>query len=766
MEKNLMCVMWMLLVFLTGCDIAPFIGDLKTSVCDFDKDGLARSSDYCGGPDCDDGDQDVGEPTIWYNDVDQDGFGGETQETACSAPPNFVDHNGDCDDTSELVHPDAIEVCNGYDDNCDGGIDDENIPTWYADVDTDGYGDLANSQESCDEPTGYVDNSDDCDDGDATVNPEGVEICDDGIDQDCNGIIDDADGSVTWYADADGDSYGDPENLLATCVENPEGYVSNANDCDDSEADVNPSAVEICDDLIDNNCNGETDTDTEDVNWYADVDGDGYGDESDSLVDCAPPERYVEDLTDCDDADADINPGVDEVCNNDIDDNCDGSPNACDHAGTISFSTADGTIDGMEVGGYAGFALASAGDFNLDGFDDVVMSASQAHTVYIFFGPITGALDTDSADITLEGPSGSYAGMAVAGACDLDGDGNNTDILVGGPYDTDNGSEAGAVWVISGPISSGTYSLDAIADAKLTGSAGSRFGSSVDCSGDNDGDGKDDILVGAPNDDATAEDAGAVYLGISPVASGSSTSLISLLGVTTDDATGSMVTFADVDGDGYADVVIGTHQDDDVDTNAGAIAIFLGPLTSSASVSTADIKLTGENTSDFAGRTLKAGDIDGDGNDDLLVGAYQYDSSTGAFYIVYGGATLASGSLSTHIKVTGEASGDSASYGLGGICDFDRDGSNDLFIGARTESSSASQAGALYIFHGAPTSGSTLGSAYAKFTGETAGDYAGGALATMDLDGDGFCDVVTSAYLGDYTGSNTGRVYAIYGLGY
>ncbi len=758
-RELLVAMMLALLSILPGCDVvSPFISeDLKMAICDRDNDGLPRSSEYCGGNDCNDNDATVGQPTSWFRDVDGDTFGAGEAQNACSQPDGYVDHNGDCDDTDELVNPNGTEVCNGYDDNCNEIVDDENIPTWYEDSDVDTFGNAEVPLTQCDQPEGYVSNDLDCDDDDLNVHPDGTEVCDDGIDQDCNDIVDDAEGSVTWYADTDGDGWGDPENTVSTCVENPTGYVDNTSDCDDGNEQVNPDATEVCDDGIDNNCNGTIDTDTENVPWYRDADMDGYGDKNDSVTDCAPPTGYIEDATDCNDSEALINPGVEEVCNNGIDDNCDESRNDCEWSTTVSLSDADATIDGTEESGYAGFALVHAGDINGDGYEDLLMSASQVHEIYVFFGPIIGALNVSMADIVLFGPVGSFAGMALAGSCDLQGDGSSDDILIGAPYDSDGGSEAGAIWILHGPFVPGSYDLDLDADRKILGEASSRFGASVAC-GDQDGDGDDDILVGASNDDTSANDAGAAYIGNSPVTSFEE--MFQLSGEAMDDAAGTVVLLADVNGDGLSDAIVGAFQEDEAGSSAGAIYVFLGPVTDSHSLESADAKLLGENPSDFAGRNLQAADLDGDGNVDLLVGAYGFNASAGAAYVVYGPIT--SGSLGSHPRLDGEAAGDNASFGLAPPCDFDGDGVLDLFVGAREEGG----AGATYVVYGPTTMSASLASAGTKFTAVTAGDYAGATLATLDLDADGFCDLIVGAYLADDYATNAGRAYVLYGLGY
>ncbi|MEL6348096.1 MAG: MopE-related protein [Myxococcota bacterium] len=333
----------------TGTDpgIADLDGDGATADVDCDDADPTVSPDadeICDGIDnnCD-GTVDEGDAIdarTWYADADADAFGDAADAVqACEAPNGYVSDPTDCDDADPTISPDATEVCNGSDDDCDGDVDDADDSldastgeTFYADVDEDTYGDLANSTLACLVPDGFVADSTDCDDTDGDINPAAVEVCDED-DNDCDGDIDDADDSLdastgeTWYEDADEDGYGDSTSSVMACVQ-PVTYVSDSTDCDDSDRDINPAAVEVCDE-DDNDCDGDIDDADDSLDastgetWYEDADEDGYGDSTSSVMTCDAPSGYVTDNTDCDDGDFEINPGVAEVCNG-SDDDCDG----------------------------------------------------------------------------------------------------------------------------------------------------------------------------------------------------------------------------------------------------------------------------------------------------------------------------------------------------------------------------------------------------------------------------------------------------------
>ena len=157
---------------------------------------------------------------------------------ACNKPSDF-DGDGftadvDCNDNNAEIHPEAAEICDGVDNNCDDSIDGADADgalTFYGDQDADGYGGMDIALTQCDMPSGFVDNGDDCNDTNADINPDGAEICD-GMDNDCDGLTDDEDDSVdtagyaTFYSDADGDGYGNTDGTIDACNA-PSGYADN-----------------------------------------------------------------------------------------------------------------------------------------------------------------------------------------------------------------------------------------------------------------------------------------------------------------------------------------------------------------------------------------------------------------------------------------------------------------------------------------------------------------------------------------------------------
>ena len=210
--------------------------------------------------------------TTYYLDADGDGYGDPNNSILGMAnlvPAGYVTNNTDCNDNYASIHPGAKEIAgDGIDQDCNGSDLVKNIPildlaTYYLDADGDGYGDHNTTTlgVSTSVPTGYVVDDTDCDDTDASINPGATEIEYDGIDQNCDGK-DVLDGTppkfLTFYLDADGDGYGDPNKSKTSITSTMPflGYVVNNTDCDDSDPSIHPGATEIENDGIDQNCDG------------------------------------------------------------------------------------------------------------------------------------------------------------------------------------------------------------------------------------------------------------------------------------------------------------------------------------------------------------------------------------------------------------------------------------------------------------------------------------------------------------------------------
>lgn len=684
----------------------------------------------------------------WVNDEDDD-LDGDGMNEWC----------GDCDDSSADRYDGNVEVCDGVDNDCDSVIPAD-------ESDNDGDGDRV-----C---------NDDCDDADPLRFASNYELCD-GIDNDCDGLVvedetdDDGDGfaecldcsgsscvidcddtdattlTPMWYADVDGDGYGDDFTATNACPP-PAYYIRIGGDCDDGDAAATPAGTETCDG-IDNDCNGTIDD-------GFDADGDGYGD-------CA----------DCDDGNAAISPAETEVCGDGVDNDCDGAAPECSFSGTYSLYDADSVILGEGTNDYAGDHV-SIRDVDDDGNLDALIGAyqsdsggSNAGAVFFVRGPFGSAYDLGSgAAVRVLGESTSDAfGFRVELTGDLDGDGVS-DGLATAYDDDDGGSGAGAAYILSQPLIRAGSARGT--GWKITGVASSdALGTGLAALDDNNGDGDADFAIGAGPAGSSPSDAGQTYVFFGPVLASASASTANaiLTGEARTDYAGTRLASAgDIDGDGLTELLIGATGEDSGGSAAGAAYLVYGPART-MSLTSADAKIVGGAASDALGGAMaSAGDVDGDGKGDVVLGASAADpsskTSAGAAYLFLGELNGDYTVSNADATITGEGASDYLGASVAGPGDINNDGFGDLLLGAYGEDSAGSAAGVAYLFYG-PVSGSASAStSTARFQGEAASDGAGIWVgAPGDTDGDGLPDLLISAHGSDLGGSNAGAVYLVGG---
>ena len=621
-------------------------------------------------------------------------------------PPRDDDGDGfinadDCDDNDASTNPSASERCNGRDDDCDGQVDNNatDAETSYADRDGDGFGDPAATTKACSPPPSHVTNDRDCDDVRKDVHPGATEYCD-GLDNDCNGRVDDdAVDLVTWHADADGDGFGDPDSTTAACRA-PDGYTANDRDCDDTRADVSPEAPEICADGADNDCLVDTPDDC------------AFGTHLLQTTTATLLPRGVDDQLGFSVA------GVGDIDDDGYDDLLVGSPalSVLRDGGFIvrgpltgrqDVAVAGDLLDVGEDPGQAGWSVAG-GDANGDGYADIVVGAPTATEASpapglasLRFGPDVVDCEPYCKGATLLGEAdGDRAGAATA-LGDVTGDGLD-DVVLGAPGAATNGR----VYLVQGPPTGRVLLADARAhlDGATTGGAA---GSEV-AVGDLNDDGRDDLVVVDLRDGD-----GAIY-----VVFGSVRGAVSLDDAdarpTLDPDLGALhAATGDVSGDGVPDLVVSAERDatspatDVVWVFTDASTGELGPADASSTVSSAQVWANG-------GAVVAAGgDFNRDGRGDLLVGAIRAETwlpsddavlfdQAGSVYALAGPIADGRVELTTATaRLIAPELRDLAVMSIAFGGDLDRDGYDEIVIGARRHSGVYTNGGVVWVTSGA-----------------------------------------------------------------
>lgn len=450
---------------------------------------------------------------------------------------------------------------------------------------------------------------------------------------------------------------------------------------------------------------------------------------------------------------------------------------------------------GEAASDYSGNSVASVGDLNGDGLGDIVIGApwysgggyNYGGQTYVIFGQSSGwAMDTNLSNASasyLGNSANGYAGNAVAGAGDVNGDGKK-DFLIGA-------YGANKAYLILGKSSG--WAMDTSltnSDANFSGeSSGDQAGIAVAGIGDINNDGFDDIAIGAHYDDDAGNNAGQVYI-ILGKASGwaNNTNLsaadASYWGEAASDMAGSSVSGAgDVNNDGFADFLIGAYGNDAGGAGAGQVYLILGKASGWAmdvGLANADASFIGEAASDTVGIGLDgAGDVNGDGFDDIIIGAYGNDgagSGAGQAYLIFGKASgwaMDTNLSGVNASYVGESASDFAGLSVAGIGDVNRDGFDDVAVGAPGDDDAGNVAGQVYIIFGKASNwamDTSLSSASASFWGESAVDqisyttynYSQGAIdGGGDFDGNTYPDIIIGSYNNAEGGATAGQTYII-----
>ncbi len=415
---------------------------------------------------------------------------------------------------------------------------------------------------------------------------------------------------------------------------------------------------------------------------------------------------------------------------------------------TLNLSTLNGTngfiLNGIAARDISGVSVSSAGDINGDGIDDLIIGASSADPngsnsgqSYVVFGNSTGFSATLNLS-TLNGTNGfaingiaayDYSGISISSAGDINGDGID-DLIIGAYGASPNGDLSGQSYVVFGNSTGFSQTLDL---STLNGTNGfaingiaafDRSGSSVSSAGDVNGDGIDDLIIGANGASPNGDLSGQSYVvfgnstGFSPTLNLSTlngTSGFILNGIAAGDQSGNSVSSAgDVNGDGIDDLIIGARAADPNGDYSGQSYVVFGNSTGfSATLNLSTLNgtngfaINGIAAYDNSGFSVSsAGDVNGDGIDDLIIGA-RGGSSSGQSYVVFGNSTGFSPTLNLStlngtngFAINGIAAGDQSGYSVSSAGDVNGDGIDDLIIGAYGASPNGSYSGQSYVVFG------------------------------------------------------------------
>ncbi len=420
---------------------------------------------------------------------------------------------------------------------------------------------------------------------------------------------------------------------------------------------------------------------------------------------------------------------------------------------------------GAQVGGKLGWSVAGIGDFNGDGFADVGagapfldLSVSILDVGYFIWFPGSSTGVKTSNNHTFGEEANGQLGYSIASAGDINGDGFD-EIMVGAPFNNSDDSIEDAGQVI---IWYGTSNFPGTSSICNGDQANAHFGMSLASLGDMNGDGYEDILIGAPDYDNGQENEGAAFL-YKGSSEGLQLTYSHIFESDQADAKfgQSLAGAGDLNGDGDPDFIIGASQYDNGQANEGAVFIYYD-LTDPLGLTVSIIARGNQERASLGYSVSGAGDVNGDGYSDVIVGAPGYDNGQtdeGAAFLYYGSAQGLDTALPVMLELNQEESGFGTAVSTAG--DVNGDGYSDIIVGADTWTNGEQLEGAAFVFYGA-ASGINLVPDMLEINQEDA-NFGAAVACAGDIDGDGFSDVIVGAQLYNGETSDQGAIAVFYG---
>ncbi|MBL0358636.1 MAG: FG-GAP repeat protein [Chitinophagaceae bacterium] len=421
----------------------------------------------------------------------------------------------------------------------------------------------------------------------------------------------------------------------------------------------------------------------------------------------------------------------------------------------ITIIAAD-TLETNQAAAKGGRAVACAGDINGDGYSDVLMGAflydkgeTDEGAVFVYKGSATG-INSTATDTLQSNQADAQMGIAVAPAGDINGDGYSD--IIAGAWNYDNGeTDEGSAFVYVGSAGSIPNTAAYIISSNQQGAG---MGYSVACAGDVNGDGYIDVIIGAPYYDNIQTNEGAIF-----IYHGDSTGLSSIPALVIEINLSnvyfgfSVAGAGDLNGDGFGDIIVGAYNYNNGQANEGAAFIYHGSINGIIATPATTLECNVQSAA-MGFSVASAGDVNADGYADVIVGAPDYSNGQpleGAAFIYYGNAAGISTTATIRLEINQTFAG--MGYSVAAAGDVNGDGYGDVMIGARKYDNGQTDEGAVFIYHG---SASGISSISTTIEGNKASGQIGNSVAAAgDVNGDGYSDVLVGASF--FTNAQTGE---------